>query len=72
MGGEMHQAGKNRLLRHEDFPNIKTGSEAMNHRTLPWRHLQYLNIALIQEVIGIAESFHAQCINLIIQCNRHG
>ncbi len=66
MGGEMHQAGKNRLLRHEDFPNIKTGSEAMNHRTFPRRHLQDLHITLIQEVIGVAESFHTQSVDFIL------
>jgi hypothetical protein len=38
----------------------------VRHRTLPRRHLQYLHIALVQEVIRIAESFHTQGINLIV------
>jgi hypothetical protein len=44
----------------------------MNHRTFPWRHIQYGHIALVQEVIGIAESFNAVCINLILYGERHG
>lgn len=64
--GQVEQASQNRVLRHEYFPNVKTGREPMNHGTFPRRHLQYLHIALIQEVIGIAKSLNTQSINLIV------